>query len=389
MKRFLAAVLSLASTVIAATGAQAADQPYTINVVLPITGAGALLGTTEQKTLELLESQVNKTGGIKGRPLKFTFFDDQSSPQVDVQLANQIAAGKPAVVIGSGISAMCASMQPVFEKAKILQWCTSPTFYPPVGGYVYASLVGSKELMTGQVRFMREKGYKRVAILATTDLTGKTGETELAEVLKQPENKGLTLVADEKFGVTDVSVSAQVAKIKATNPDALIVWTAGTPLGTALAGLRDGSFPDIPVFVSSANMIYAQITGLAAALPKTLYFQGFSYTAGVARSPLALKRVKEFQSAIAGSYLHLDTIAGIAWDPGMIVVDALRAVGPDATAEQLRSWVASQKAYPGISGIYNFTNDMHGLGVDDMLVVKWDPAKAKWVTASKFGGSPL
>ena len=389
MKRFLAAVLSLASTVIVATGAQAADQPYTINVVLPITGAGALLGTTEQKTLELLESQVNKTGGIKGRPLKFTFFDDQSSPQVDVQLANQIAAGKPAVVIGSGISAMCASMQPVFEKAKILQWCTSPTFYPPVGGYVYASLVGSKELMTGQVRFMREKGYKRVAILATTDLTGKTGETELAEVLKQPENKGLTLVADEKFGVTDVSVSAQVAKIKATNPDALIVWTAGTPLGTALAGLRDGSFPDIPVFVSSANMIYAQITGLAAALPKTLYFQGFSYTAGVARSPLALKRVKEFQSAIAGSYLHLDTIAGIAWDPGMIVVDALRAVGPDATAEQLRSWVASQKAYPGISGIYNFTNDMHGLGVDDMLVVKWDPAKAKWVTASKFGGSPL
>jgi branched-chain amino acid transport system substrate-binding protein len=389
VKRFLAYVLTVATTLLVAGNARAADQPYIINVVLPITGGGALLGTTEQKTLELLETQVNKQGGIRGRPVKFAFLDDQSSPQVDVQLANQVLASKPAVVIGSGIAAMCDAMRPVFERAKILQWCTSPTFYPAVGGYVYASLVGSKDLMLGQVRFMREKGMKRIAILASTDLTGRTGETELGEILKMPENKGLTLVGDEKFAPNDVGVSAQVAKLKATNPDALVVWTAGTPFGTALAGLRDGSFPDVPVFASSANMIYSQITGMTSALPKTLYFQGFAYTAGVSRSPEGLKKIKDFQNALATSYLHLDTIAGIAWDPGMIVIDALRAVGPDATGDQLRSWVVAQKNYAGISGIYNFSNDMHGLGVDDMLVVRWDKSKSRWITASKFGGSPL
>jgi hypothetical protein len=74
-----------------------------------------------------------------------------------------------------------------------------------------------------------------------------------------------------------------------------------------------------------------------------------------------------------------------------IVVDALRAIGPDATSEQLRAWIASQKTYPGISGLYNFTSttDMHGLGIDDLLIVRWDPQKQTWVPASKFGGTPL
>jgi hypothetical protein len=87
--------------------------------------------------------------------------------------------------------------------------------------------------------------------------------------------------------------------------------------------------------------------------------------------------------------MHIDGVTGLSWDGASIVVDALRALGPDATSEQLRSWVASQQSYPGISGIYNFSNDMHGLGIDDVLIVRWEPQKQTWVPASKFGGAVL
>ena len=146
--------------VVATLPVEAQPAPYVINVILPLTGPGAFLGQTEQKTLKIVEGVVNKQGGIRNRPLQFTFFDDQTSPPAAVQLATQILAQKPAVVLGSGIAAMCSAMTPLFENAHTVLWCLSPTFYPPVGGYVYATSVGSKDLMTGQVRYMRERGLK-------------------------------------------------------------------------------------------------------------------------------------------------------------------------------------------------------------------------------------
>lgn len=392
MRRFLIAPsIALFGLLALSLGpAPAADpSPYTINVILPLTGPLAFIGQTDQRTLKVFEGLVNKQGGIRGRPLQLVFSDDQGNPQNTVQLASQILASKPAVVLGSASAGLCTATAPLFQNAKTLAWCFSPTFYPPVGGYVYPSLVGSKDLMRVQVRYMREHGIKRLAILSTTDVSGRTGETELNEVLKEPDNRAVTLVADEVFGPTDVGVGAQLAKIKAATPDALMIWTSGPSLGTALTGVRDLGLDVLPIFAASSAMIWSQITGLASVLPKTLYFVGFGFNADQGRNAASSRKLKAFQDAVTSAGMHIDGVTGLAWDGASIVVDALRAIGPDATAEQLRSWVASQKSYPGISGIYNFQNDMHGLGIDDVLIVRWEPQKQTWVAASKFGGLPL
>ena len=364
-------------------------EPYTINVILPLTGPLAFVGATDQRSLKIFEMLVNKQGGIRGRPLQLVFSDDQGSAQNTVQLASQILASKPAVVFGSASAGLCTASAPLFQTSKTLDWCFSPTFYPPLGGYVYPSMVGSKDLMRMQVRYMRERGIKRLAILSTTDVSGRTGESELNDVLKEPEYRGVTLVADEVFGTTDVGVGAQLAKIKAATPDALMIWTSGPALGTALTGVRDTGLDSLPVFASSSAMVWSQITGLAPVLPKTLYFVGFGFNSDHGRTPEASRKLKAFDDAMNGAGIHIDGVTGFAWDGAAIVVDALRALGTDATSEQLRGWIASQKKYAGISGIYNYTTDMHGLGIDDVLLVRWDASKQTWVPASKFGGTPL
>jgi branched-chain amino acid transport system substrate-binding protein len=363
--------------------------PYVINVILPLTGPLAFVGTTDQRSLKIFEELVNKQGGIRGRPLQLVFSDDQGSPQNTVQLSSQILASKPAVVFGSASAGLCTASAPLFQNAKTLDWCFSPTFYPPLGGYVYPSLVGSKDLMRTQVRFMREHGIKRLAILSTTDVSGRTGEAELNDVLKEPEYRAVTLVADEVFGASDVGVGAQLAKIKAATPDALMIWTSGPPLGTALTGVRDTGLDALPIFASSSAMIWSQITGLSSVLPKTLYFVGFGFNSDHGRNDAATRKLKAFDDAMAAAGVHIDGVTGFAWDGASIVVDALRAIGPDATSEQLRSWISKQNSYPGISGIYNFQTDMHGLGMNDVLVVRWDAQKQTWVPASKFGGLAL
>src|ERR1700750_1119192 len=97
------ALLLLGSTV---TPARAAD-PYDINVVLSLTGAGAFLGVSEAKAISAIEAITNKSGGIKGRPVHFVLADDQSNPQVAVQLFNGLIAKQVPVILGPSYSATC------------------------------------------------------------------------------------------------------------------------------------------------------------------------------------------------------------------------------------------------------------------------------------------
>src|SRR5271154_1865661 len=89
--------------------ARAAD-PYDVNVILPLTGSASFLGKAEHAALQLAEKWVNDNGGIQGRPLHLVIQDDQSSPQLAVQLASQVIARHPAVLIGSSLVAMCNAM---------------------------------------------------------------------------------------------------------------------------------------------------------------------------------------------------------------------------------------------------------------------------------------
>src|ERR1700743_2628852 len=90
-----------------------AEASFDIPVVLPLTGNAAFLGQGEKTSLEIQEKVVNQQGGINGTPIDYAFNDDQSSPQVAVQLAGQIAATQPSAILGSAIVAMCSAMTPL------------------------------------------------------------------------------------------------------------------------------------------------------------------------------------------------------------------------------------------------------------------------------------
>jgi hypothetical protein len=85
----LAVVLVFA---LAASGAPSSGTPYEINAILPLTGGAAFLGQAEGQTLQTLERFVNSKGGIQGRPIHIVIQDDQTSPQLEVQLAHQVLA---------------------------------------------------------------------------------------------------------------------------------------------------------------------------------------------------------------------------------------------------------------------------------------------------------
>ena len=103
--RALLAAILLAALAGASTPARAADStPFEIYSIASLTGFGAFLGQAQQDTLQRLAVSVNKNGGIKGRRIHFTIYDDQTNPQVDVQLVNQILAKNATVLVGPGLA---------------------------------------------------------------------------------------------------------------------------------------------------------------------------------------------------------------------------------------------------------------------------------------------
>jgi branched-chain amino acid transport system substrate-binding protein len=367
--------------------ALAQPAPYEINVILALTGAAAFIGKAEQQSLQLLEGIVNKGGGIGGRPVKFVVVDDTSNGAVTVQLANALIAKNVPVILGPTFTATCLSVGPLVKTGPV-DYCFSPAISPPAGSFQYSATASTHEDAQAITRYYRERGWTKIALIATTDASGQQFAGALDEALKLPENKSMQLVDRENFNPSDLSAAGLAERIKAANPQAMIAWAAGTPTGTILRGLHDVGL-DIPTSAGNGNMIHAQLAQYATFLPKELYVPG---RRSLVYDPSAPTPVRNASKAFFDAFKSIDAKPNLAstlsWDPALIVIDGLRKLGPNATAAQLNDYIQHLNGWAGINGYYNFTNgSQRGLGIDAVVMDRWDPATGDFVLVSKGGGA--
>jgi len=364
---------------------------YDINVILPLTGGASFLGKEEQKALQLAEPLINKAGGIQGQPVHFVVYDDQSNPQTGVQLANKAIAAKPAVVMGSSLVGICNAMAPLMQDGPAM-YCFSPGIHPAAGSYVFTSSVSTLDLTDAIIRYFRLKGWTKLAFMTSADATGQDAEHGLDEAVARPENKDITVVDRAHFNITDVSVAAQMEHIKAAGPQALIAWTTGTPIATVFKGAIQAGL-DIPIATTSGNMTYAQMAQYAAFLPKQLYLpssQWVRHEGVMTLDPAVEAAQKVFFDTYNAANAKPDLGATLAWDPTMIVIDALQHLGPNATAQQVRDYIGGLKGFAGINGVYDFPKiPQRGIDVQAAVITLWNPTAQTWQLVSKPTGIPL
>jgi branched-chain amino acid transport system substrate-binding protein len=364
---------------------------YDIDVVLPLTGSAAFVGQGERDALAALETYVDKNGGIRGRPLHFVFHDDQTSPQVAVQLTTDILGRGPAIVMGSSLVAMCLAMAPLMRNGPV-HYCLSPGVHPKPGGYMFSTSASSTDQIAAVIRYYRMNGWTKLATLMTTDASGQDGDRSIDTVLAYPENKTVTRVIAEHFNPSDVSVAAQIARIKQSGAQAIIAWTTGAPAATVLRGMIEDGL-DIPVAPTSGNQTFAAMHQWKSFLPKHLVLASALYPphrGTLTLDPRVEKAQHEMYAVLKEQGLKADNMVATSWDAGLIAVAGLRKLGPDATAAALRDYIANLTDFPGIDGIYDFkTYPERGLGPDASTVTAYDPQTNDWIWLSKPGGAPL
>jgi branched-chain amino acid transport system substrate-binding protein len=362
-----------------------------IHVLSSLSGSGAFLGKQSHDTLLLAEKYLNDTGDIHGKKLRFVFHDDQSNPQIAVQLLGEVMAARPAVIMGSNIVATCSAMQPLLAQGP-LAYCFSAGQQPPRGSFMLSAGASTLSQTVALVRYFRLKGWTRLALLSSTDASGQDGDRNMAETLALPENKDMKLVVHPHFNLSDVSVAAQIEQVRAASPQALIAWTIGTPAATIFRGYAQAGLA-MPVGSSGGNMTYAQMKQFASFLPKALYLVNTEWTAaGDARLKLdgrVAAAQKIYYAAMDAAGRKPDAAAVVSWDPALLLAGALEALPDGASAEAVRSHLAHFKG-AGVHGVYDFEKEpQRGIGTEDVIVTRWAPDQDRWLAVSQPGGTPL
>ncbi|MGH7088368.1 MAG: ABC transporter substrate-binding protein [Stellaceae bacterium] len=384
--------LAIVTVLGASTPARAAESAMNFDVLEPLTGGGAFLGDTQKKIIEQAESTINRDGGVHGHPVHFVFHDDQTSPQVAVQLTSEILGNHPAVVFGSTISGICNAMTPLMRNGPV-HYCFSPSVRPVAGGYEFTAQVASRDQQHALMRFFKAEGWTRVALITTTDASGQDAKKAIHALLKEPEFADMTLVEDTYFNNNDVSITAQVALIAAAKPQVIVSWATAAAGATVFRAMTQAGL-DLPVAASGSNMTWGQMTQYAAFLPKRLYFGVSAWAAhgdpAIDLPPETVTEQKTFFAVMKAADLHPDASADIGWDTVRIVMYALNHLPSGANAEQLHAYLEKLQGYHGIDGTYNFVKvPQRGLDLNNTIVVRWDAATKDWKPVSKLTGIPL
>lgn len=381
----LALVLAFPAFAIPLSGA-AAD-PYEIDAIVSLTGPGSFVGHDQQQALLAVEDLTNRTGGIGGRPVKMVIHDDATNPQVTVQLFNAIAAKHAAILLGPAIAATCGAIEPLVRD--IVAYCFSPGIHPVRGSYMFSTSTESTDQTLAVFTYFAQRGLTKIATITSTDATGQDADRGLEEAAAKV--KAIELVDREHFGPTDISVAAQITRIKASNAQVLIGWSTGTPFGTILRGVSDAGLT-LPLLTTAGNMSVVQLKQYGAIMPKDLLFPGVSgLTPDLASSKTTTNAIALFDRELAKAGAPVPGFPHqTAWDPAMILISALRKFGPNATGTQIHDYVENLRGWVGINGPYDFVaHPQRGLGLESVVITRWVPSTEKWEAASKGGGAPL
>ncbi len=380
MKKILTICTAAAGIFFFSTGLSGAQEPIKIGCLFDLSGPAGHIGTPSKYVAEMLADRLNKAGGVNGRQIKLVFGDAESNPgKAAIEAKRLIESEQVVALIGPTRTDSAMAIINFIETSGTPNvGCVGGT--PPVNPvrkYVFKSPQKTVTAVEKVYQYLQKTGIKKIAIITATDGFGKEGEQSLKELSGK---YGLSIVAEEKFDVTDVDMTVQLTKIKGTDAQTLICWTIGPPGSIVAKNVRQLSYT-IPLVQCHGlpDPKYIELAGDASEgniMPSTKLMVAAQLPDSDPQKKLLLDFINEYENV--RKYGKVNTHSGYAWDALMLVVNAIKTAGTDKA--KIRDEIEKTKNYVGISGIYNMTPEDHcGLAVDSLVMIKVEGGKFKLI----------
>lgn len=353
----------------------AVAQTVKVGVSLSTTGPAAALGVPIANIIELLPREF---GGVK---LDIIVLDDGGDAgKATTNARRLITDDKVDVIVGSSTTPPASAIGNVAFETQTLHLSTAPVAMPPDRMRFTFVLPQDVALMADVVfKHMQKKGVKTLGMIGFSD---SWGDLWVAQYKKIAEPMGIKLIAEERYGRADTSVTGQALKIVSARPDAVLVAASGTGAALPNIALRERGYTgQIYQTHGAVSNVLMKIGGKS--VEGTILSSGPAAVADLLPASAATKAEGEAYIKLyegkhgAGSR---NQFGGHGYDAfailKRIIPAALKTGAKPGTPEfraALRQALVSEKNIAASHGVYSFTEQDH-YGLDErgrvLLIVK-------------------
>jgi branched-chain amino acid transport system substrate-binding protein len=259
MRKFqLCAAVAVSLIALPAMPAVAQTGEITIGISISTTGPAAALGIPERNALDFVQKEI---GGV---PLKIIVLDDGGDPTSATTNARRfVTESRADIIVGSSTTPPTIAMSNVANEAGIPHLSLAP--FPVTPERAKWSVVLPRPVpIMGKILYehMKAHNVKSVGYIGYSD---SYGDLWFNDFKTQGVPMGLMLVDEERFARPDTSVTGQVLKLVAANPDAILVGASGTAAGLPQTELRARGYQGLIYQThGAATMDFIRIAGPAA-----------------------------------------------------------------------------------------------------------------------------
>lgn len=368
MKKTTLALLLSAAAAISSAGLAKAETPVKIGIVQATSGgSAALYGVMQKNGAELAIDEINASGKLGDFKLVGIHQDDAGDRGQSVNIVQRfINQDKVSVILGPTLSTGAFAADPIAQKAGVPVIASSNTApgIPEIGDYIFRTSPPEAAVFPGLLAYVKKKfAPKTVAqIYGIDDVLMKSAYAVQKKAL---EADGIKIVATETFQKGDVDYSAQLTKIKAANPDLLVIGGLAEETANIVRQARQLGIPPSTVIMGANAAISNKLAELAGAAA-----DGFVVGAGWFinyDSPTN----KAFVDGYRKKYnSDPDTFAAQAYTAVYVVADAVKRAGGASDLKKLRDAIAATKDLEANNGKFSFDEHREPVIQPKVLVMK-------------------
>lgn len=370
----MAASLSLVS--------QAAQAELHVGVILSLTGPGASLGIPAEQAIKLWPET------MAGQKVRFTVLNDNTDTTTAARNARKlITDDKVDAIVGASLTptSLAIVQEAGTARVPVISLAGGGAIVNPQDGpRKWAFKLSPTETISATMVLQHMQAQK-VKTLATIGIATSYGEGFLNATQGIAAAKGMPIVASERYNQTDQSVTAQVIKVLAANPDAVYIFSAGTPGALPHAELVKRGYKG-PIYQTQgvANNDFLRVGGKdleGGYMTVAPVLVAEQLPAGNPTKNAGLDFLRQFEGRYGPGSRSL--FAGTAWDALLLLQQAaevsLKTAQPGTPEfrSALRDALESSKNFVASQAVYNMTPNDHN-GVDQRSQVMVRIEKGAW-----------
>lgn len=375
-------LILLVAIAIAGTASAQDRTPIRIGTMFETSGNIASLGNQGYEGAQIVRDQINKSGGINGRPIDLVQINTESDETKSVTAVKRLLERENVIaLIGPHNSGSNFAIIDTVQRAKIpmISNGTSAQIGSPPADkkWIFMSQVTDAIVVGAVIDYMKNHGIKKIGLLNADSAFAQSGR-EQWELLAP--KLGLQLVIRETFGNSDQDMTPQLTKIRAADVDAVIIWAAGPGQAIAVKNYRQLGI-DKPLYTSHGcvdpNLLRLAgdaINGIVCASSKIAIAQNLSNNdpqkAGL------IQFIADFQAKYGR---NPSMFAGNGADSLNMLAEAIRK--GDTSADKIRENLEALKNFVGLNYMFSYSPQNHfGVEAASLAVMtvedqKFMPAK--------------